>query len=72
MGEFKIVSERWYSDDLQVLLKTINSDPRFGVNTYELTNLTQGPPDAALFQIPPDYTRQEDRGHSTAIQSKRQ
>jgi len=53
--DFKIVSERWYSDDLQVLLKTVNSDPRFGTNTYELTNIVQGPPDPALFQIPADY-----------------
>jgi hypothetical protein len=54
--EFKIVSERWYSDDLQVLLKTVNSDPRFGTNTYELTNIVQAPPDPALFQIPADYS----------------
>jgi len=53
--EVKIVNERWFSDDLQVLLKTSNSDPRFGLNTYELTNIVQGPPDATLFQIPADY-----------------
>jgi hypothetical protein len=54
--DFKIVNERWVSDDLQILLKTTNSDPRFGTNTYELTNIVQGPPDPALFQIPADYS----------------
>jgi hypothetical protein len=53
--DIKIVNERWYSDDLQVLVKSSNSDPRFGVTTYELTNITQAPPDPALFQIPADY-----------------
>ncbi len=59
--DFKIVNERWYSDDLQILLKTTNSDPRFGVNTYELTNIVQAPPDPALFQIPPGYTARAER-----------
>jgi len=53
--DIKVVNERWYSDDLQVLVKSSNSDPRFGVNTYELTNIVQGPPDPSLFQDPLDY-----------------
>jgi hypothetical protein len=53
--ELKVVNERWYSDDLQVLLKSSNSDPRFGVTTYELTNIVQGQPDPALFLVPSDY-----------------
>lgn len=56
--DIRVVNERWYSDDLQVLVKSVNNDPRFGVSTYELTNVTQAPPDAALFQIPIDYTEQ--------------
>jgi hypothetical protein len=54
--DIKIVNERWYSDDLQVLMKSTNSDPRFGVTTYELTNIVQSPPNPALFQVPTDYT----------------
>jgi|SRR5579871_784386 len=50
-----IVNERWQSNDLQVVLRTMNSDPRFGVTTYELTNLVQGPQDAAMFVVSPDY-----------------
>ena len=56
--DIRVVNERWYSDDLQLLVKSVNNDPRFGVSTYELTNVVQAPPDATLFQIPIDYTEQ--------------
>jgi hypothetical protein len=51
-----IVNERWYSDALQLLIKSSSSDPRFGTTTYELTNVVQTAPDPSLFQIPADYT----------------
>lgn len=54
--DLKVVNERWYSDDLKLLLKSSNSDPRFGVTTYELTDISQAPPDPSLFQIPAGYT----------------
>jgi hypothetical protein len=53
--ELKVVNERWYSPELQALVKSSNSDPRFGINTYELTNILRGDPDPALFQPPSDY-----------------
>jgi len=53
--EIKIVNDRWYSDELQALVKSSNNDPRFGVNTYELTNIDQSAPDPALFQPPSGY-----------------
>ena len=54
--DLKVVNERWYSDDLKLLVKSSNSDPRFGLATYELTNISQAEPDPALFQIPAGYT----------------
>lgn len=54
--DIHVANERWYSDDLQMLVKTVNSDPRFGVSTYEFTNISREEPDPALFQIPADYT----------------
>jgi hypothetical protein len=54
--DVKIVNERWYSDDLQVLVKSSNSDPRFGTTTYELTGILQAAPDPALFHPPADYS----------------
>lgn len=51
-----VTSETWYSSDLQMLVKSSNSDARFGDTTYELTNINRAEPDATLFQIPADYT----------------
>jgi hypothetical protein len=53
--DIKVVNERWYSDDLQVLIKSTNTDPRFGVNVYELTDIKQTEPDISLFKPPSDY-----------------
>jgi len=55
----QIVSERWYSPALQVMVKVIRSDPRSGTTTYQLTNINQTEPDPSLFQVPPNYTTQE-------------
>ena len=51
-----IVNERWFSHDLQMLVKSTSSDPRFGDTTYQLTGIVQASPDPSLFQIPADYT----------------
>jgi hypothetical protein len=53
--DIKVVNERWYSDVLQVLVKTVNSDPRFGVTTYDLANIVHASPDPGLFQIPAGF-----------------
>jgi len=54
--EIKIVSERWYSDELQIVVKSSNSDPRFGTTTVEMTGISRSEPSASLFQVPADYT----------------
>src|SRR3989440_4785990 len=51
-----IVSEHWYSNDLQVMVMSKRSDPRFGDTTYTLTNIQRSEPNASLFQVPSDYT----------------
>ncbi len=52
-----VTTERWVSNDLQMLVKSLNTDPRFGDTTYELTRIVQAPQDPGLFQIPSDYTQ---------------
>jgi hypothetical protein len=59
--EIKIVSEQWFSEDLQVLVMTKHSDPRSGETTYRLSNISRAEPGAGLFEVPPDYTV-KDRG----------
>ena len=54
-ADLKVVNERWVSDDLKLLLKSTNSDPRFGMTTYELTNIVQADPDPTLFKVPANY-----------------
>jgi hypothetical protein len=53
--EFRSVTERWFSSDLNLLIKSVSADPRFGATSYELTNIHVGPPDPSLFQVPSDY-----------------
>ena len=60
--DIHVVNERWYSSDLQMLVKSVNSDPRFGTTTYQLTNIIRSMPDAGLFQIPGSYTVDPENG----------
>ena len=52
----RIVSERWYSPDLKVLVLSRQSDPRFGETTYRLTNILRAEPAPELFEVPSDFT----------------
>ncbi len=46
----------WYSSDLQIVVKSVRSDPFFGESTYALTNIVSKEPDASLFKVPAGYT----------------
>jgi|SRR5271165_1311718 len=50
-----VVTERWYSPDLQITVLTMHTDPMMGSVTTKLVNVTRGDPDASLFQVPSDY-----------------
>jgi hypothetical protein len=52
----RIVSEEWFSSELQVLVMTKHSDPRVGETTYRLVHLTRTEPDKSLFELPAGYT----------------
>jgi len=58
----EVVSERWYSPDLQTTVLSRHSDPRWGTTTYKLTNIKQGEPDHSLFTLPAEYTVKEGKG----------
>lgn len=51
-----VVTERWYSPELQMVVMTVHTDPMMGTVTSKLVNVTQAAPDASLFQVPSDYT----------------
>ena len=56
VGAIDVVTERWYSPELKIVLESRRTDPRTGDVTYRVTQLGRGEPDAALFEIPSDYT----------------
>ena len=51
----EIVDERWYSKELHVVIYSKHSDPRFGEQTYRLTNINRSEPDPSLFEVPDGY-----------------
>ena len=55
----EIVSERWYAPELQLVVMTRHSDPRFGETTYKLTNVNRTEPVKSLFEVPAGYTVKE-------------
>lgn len=54
--EITVVTERWFSPELQTLVLSRHSDPRMGETTYRLTNITRAEPEPSLFEAPADYT----------------
>src|SRR5687767_7560353 len=55
----EIVSERWYSPELQLVVMTRYSDPRSGETTYKLTNINRTEPAKSLFEVPAGFTVKE-------------
>ena len=55
----EVVTERWFSRDLQTVVMSRRSDPRMGETTFKLTNIRRTEPLRSLFEVPPDFTIQE-------------
>lgn len=53
------VSERWYSEELKIELLMTSESPQSGKHVHKLVNIRSGDPDPLLFQVPQDYTVQE-------------
>ena len=53
--QIDIVTERWYSKDIDAMVLERHSDPRFGETTYRLVNVVRGEPSPDLFQVPQGY-----------------
>jgi hypothetical protein len=56
VNPIEIVSERWYSSELQMPVLITRRDPRAGETVYRLVNIVRGEPRPDLFEVPPDYT----------------
>jgi hypothetical protein len=55
----QIVSEKWFSPDLQNVVYSRQSDPRSGETIYRLNNIRRVAPAPELFAIPAGYTIRE-------------
>jgi hypothetical protein len=54
-----ITHESWVSSDLKVEVMRVDTDPRNGTTTVELTGISRDEPAATLFQAPAGYTVNE-------------
>ena len=51
----EITYEKWYSKELQLVVMSKHNDPRYGEQTYRLTNINRSEPDPSLFTPPQGY-----------------
>ena len=66
-----IVTERWYSPELNTVVTSRHSDPRMGESTFRLTQISRGEPDRSLFEVPADYTVKEGGpGHEFKVERR--
>jgi hypothetical protein len=51
----QVVTERWYSPDLQAVVLQKRSDPRSGEYVYQWQNIIRAEPPSTLFVVPPEF-----------------
>jgi hypothetical protein len=56
VAPIEVVSERWFSQELQTAVLITQRDPRSGDTVYRLTNIRREEPSADLFTVPSTYT----------------
>ncbi len=55
----QMITELWYSPELQATIMSKHTDPRMGEHIYRLTNITRDEPARSLFEVPSDYAIKE-------------
>jgi TonB family protein len=58
----EIITERWYSPELQATVMTKQSDPRYGETVVRLASILRVEPDEYLFKVPAEFTIKDDIG----------
>lgn len=58
----QIVSESWYSPELQTVVLSKRTDPRMGETLFKLTNVSRSEPPRTLFEAPADFKVTESAG----------
>jgi len=65
-----ILSETWYSPDLQTVVLSKRNDPRIGESVMAVTNIQRGEPSASLFQVPAGYSVKDGGPQMMKIQAE--
>ncbi|HEY4899891.1 MAG TPA: hypothetical protein VIH91_03625 [Terriglobales bacterium] len=65
-----IVTEVWTSPELKTIVSSKRNDPRLGEQTFKLTNIQRGEPDASLFVVPSDFKITEGGAKTIIYRSK--
>lgn len=55
----EIVSEKWFSPDLQMVIMSKRTDPRMGETVYTISKINRANPELSLFQVPAGYTERQ-------------
>jgi hypothetical protein len=55
LNPIQLVTERWFSKQLQMAVLITRRDPRSGETVYRLTNIVRAEPPPDLFTVPSDY-----------------
>jgi hypothetical protein len=55
LNPINMVTERWFSKELQMAVLITRRDPRSGDTVYRLTNIVRNEPPPDLFTVPSDY-----------------
>jgi hypothetical protein len=61
----QVVTERWYSPELQMDVLARRTDPRYGETVTRLINISRAEPSHALFEPPADYKPSSGGGRSS-------
>lgn len=67
-----IVSETWYSPDLQVTVYSRYADPRQGESIYRLAGVKRSEPSADLFNVPDGYEKLSKDAERAKAQAERE
>ncbi|HXW56755.1 MAG TPA: hypothetical protein VEJ67_13470 [Candidatus Cybelea sp.] len=58
----EVIKEFWYSPQLGINLIEKRQDPRWGMQNFEVSDISQGEPDPKLFELPANFRLVDMRG----------
>lgn len=56
-----VVTEKWYSPELQMVIMSKHTDPFIGEVVFKLVNIRRGDPAAELFKVPTEFKQVDSR-----------